>query len=257
MPPRGEDVVRSVVIALGGPSASGKTATTRALSHRFGWVVVEEAYARLRPPPTLGFASQGKLVALELRLLEEETRRFREALSLAREGRPVVVDTPFLDPVGYTAGLYVLRRASPASLSAVLRRATSLAREGALGLPDLTIRLAVPLASRRRRAAVDPTGHPRAFRARHEAVGAVETRLLEPWWRRSLPGRTRRVQATGTVASVAARIDRLARDLQPLRDPCGAAARALEAMPRLPELRPAFAASGNLKRGTLSPRPPR
>ena len=257
MPLRGEDVVRSVVIALGGPSASGKTSTSRALAHRFGWTVVEEAYARLHPPPRLGFASQGQLVALELRLLEEETRRFREAISLAREGRPVVADTPFLDPVGYTAGLYVLGRASPASFRAVLRRATSLAREGHLGLPDLTIRVAVPPASRRQRAAADPTGHPRALRARHEAVGEVETRLLVPWWRRLFPGRTRSVRATGTVASVAARIDRLARGLPLLRDPCGAAARALEALPRLPELRPAFAASGNLKKGTLSPRPPR
>lgn len=249
--------MRPIVVALGGPSGSGKSTVTSVLARRFGWAALAEAYYRLRPRPSLGFASQGELRALELRLVDEEARRFQESRVRTREGRTVVVDTPFLDPVSYTAGLCVLGLATPASLRAVAGRARALALRGRLGLPDLTVRLSVRAPTRRARVAGDPTRHPRAFRARHEAVGDVETGFLVPLWGPALGGRVRVVPAAGPPEAVAERVVAAAARTVPLRDPCRAAVEALGELVRLAALRPGPAAAGNLKKGTPSPRPPR
>ena len=249
--------VRAIVVALSGPSGSGKSTVAAILARRFGWARVDEAFDRIRPRPSLKFASQDGLLALELRLLEEEARRFGEARALALAGRSVVADTSFLDPVTYTAGLLVLGLATPASFRTVVDRAQALARQRRLGLPDLTARLSVAATTRRSRAAGDPARHPRAFRDRHESVGRVETALLVPWWRGALAGRMRVVRATAPAGSIAERIRRTASHTAPARDPSGAAARALEALSRLPAIRLALDRSGNLKKGTPSPRPPR
>lgn len=229
----------------------------RTLSSRYGWASLDEAFYRLRPPPSLRLTSQQRLVTVEGRLLREEVRRFREAWALAEEGRTVVADTAFLDPVSYTAGLLVLGLATPRTFEEVVRTAQELAQRGELGLPDLTVRLAVPRATRRARAARDPGGHPRAFRARHEAVGEIETAVVVPAYARAVPGRMRVVRGSDSVDRTAARIRVLAGRVRPARDPCAAAARALAAVLRRPEVRFALRRAGNLKRGPLSPRPPR
>jgi predicted kinase len=249
--------VRAIVVAVSGPSGSGKSTVAATLARRFGWARVDEAFDRIRPRPSLRFASQDRLLALELRLLDEEARRFEEAWALALAGRTVVADTPFLDPVSYTAGLLVLGLATPASFRTIVGRAQALARQRRLGLPDLTAHLSVAATTRRSRAAGDTARHPRAFRERHESVGQVEAALLVPWWRGRLPGRMRVVRAADPAASIAERIRRTASRTAPARDPCGAAARALEALSRLPAIRLALDGSGNLKKGTPSPRPPR
>lgn len=249
--------MRSVVVALTGPSGAGKSTVTRALASEPGWVALDEAFYRLKPRPSLRFRSQRGLLALERRLLAEEGRRFREARELARRGRTVVADTAFLDPATYTAGLLLLGLASPGTFAATLRAAEGEVRAGRLGVPDLTVRLAVPPATRRHRTELDPQGHPRAFRARHEAVGRVEAERLLPALAAALPGRVRVVRADRPAEQVAARVRGLVARARPLEDPSAAARRALEALLRLPALRAASRASGNLKRRTLPPRPPR
>jgi thymidylate kinase len=249
--------MRAVVVALVGPSGSGKSTLTAAVARRLGWAPIDEAYYRLRPRPSLRIVPEEALLALERRLLDEESRRFREAQTLARGGTTVVADTGFLDPVSYTAGLYVLGRASAATLRAVVLHAHTLSAKSLLGLPDLTVRLSAPAATRRARAAGDPARHPRAYRERHESVGRIETSLLVPWLRGAVPGRMRVVRAGAPVEAVAERVRTAVSRAVPLRDPCRAASRALETLGRLPRLRPALGAVGNLKKGTLPPRPPR
>jgi thymidylate kinase len=249
--------MRSVVVALTGPSGAGKSTVVRTLTEDPGWTALDEAFYRLRPRPSLRFRSQRELLALERRLLTEEGRRFREARELARQGRTVIADTAFLDPATYTAGLLILGLASPGTFAATIGAAEREVRAGRLGVPDLTVRLSVPPATRRRRTELDPQGHPRAFRARHEAVGRVEAERLVPALVAALPGRVRVVRADRPAEEVAARVRALVARARPLRDPVAAARRALDALVRLPALRAASRASGNLKRRTLPPRPPR
>jgi len=249
--------MRAIVVALEGPSASGKTTVSSVLARRYRWARIDEAFDRLRPRPGLRFGSQAELAALELRLLDEEARRFRDAQTLALRGRVVVADTSFLDPVTYTVGLLLLGLATPATFRTVVRHARSLARQGRLGLPDLTIRLAVSAAIRRDRAAGSPARHPRAFRARHEAVGQVEEAFLVPWWAARSPGRVRVVRAGAPASPTAERVRRAAGRTTPVRDPCHAAARVLDELARLPAVRPVLRGRVNLKRTTQPPRRPR
>lgn len=249
--------MRAIIVALAGSSASGKTTVAATLARRYRWARIDEAFDRLRPRPSLRFDSQAQLVRLELRLLDEEARRFREARTLALGGRVVVADTPFLDPVAYTVGLRVLGLASAATFRTVVGYARRLALQRRLGLPDLTIRLTVSAATRRARAAGSPARHPRAFQERHERVGEAEEAILARWWAARSPGRTRVIRARGPTTSTAERIQRAARQAIPVRDPCLAAARVLEELARLPAGRPVVDGRVNLKKGTQPPRPPR
>jgi thymidylate kinase len=246
--------VRSIVVAVTGPSGAGKTTVVGALVRRFGWEPLDEAYYRLRPRPSLRFGSMASLRALEARLLREEARRYGEALAVARLGRTVVADTGFLDPVSYTAGLVAAGLATPAALRSIAQNARRLAERGALGLPDVLVRLAGPVELRRRRVEADPRGHPRAFRARHEAVGTAETEAIVPALARQFPGRVRVVPATAPVLVVAARVRSAVARTRPLRDPSRAALRAIEAIVGAV---PTSLGSRKVKSGTFSPRPPR
>lgn len=247
--------MRRVVVALVGPSASGKTTVSRRLARRLGGRWLDEAYYRLRPTPRLTWSSERELGTLEQSLLEEEARRSADALAAAAAGAPVVTDTGFLDPVTYTVGLGVLGLAAPATVRALLDRARELADDGKLGLPDLTVRLSTTAAVRRARAAADPERHPPALRARHEAVGRVVRAAIDPALRAAVPGRFRTVGAGAPAEAVVARLATSVGAVVPLPDPFRAAATALEAIRRAAVLR--RAPESNLKRGTLSPRPPR
>ena len=248
---------RAVIVAVAGPSASGKSTVVDAAARRYDWVSLDEAYYRLPRRPRLIWSSERELCRLELRLLGEEARRFVEARSWAARGRTVVVDTPFLDPVAYTAGLFQLGLARWATLDAVLSRARALAEHRRLGVADLTVVLAVPVATRRARAARDPLRHPEQLRARHEAVGRAEAVVALPCLRLAAPGRVRALRAVGPAGSIAARLRAAVAGTSPLRDPCAAALRALEALRRRAGRRRPPAARGNLKKGTLPPQRPR
>ena len=230
-----------IVVAVRGPSGSGKTTAVAELSRKRGWATLDEAFYRLRPRPGLRFASQGELRMLELRLLEEEARRYADARALAARGRPVVADTGFLDPVEYTAGLLLLGLATPATFRSVVRRARSLAVRRRLGVADLTVHLSVTPRARAARTAADPAGHPRVFRARHESVGRVVSRDLIPSLGRVVPGHVRVVRAVGPPRTVSARIETLARRTGPLRDGAASAVRWLDALLSLPAVRASLA----------------
>jgi len=245
--------VRSVVVALGGASGSGKSTVAAALARELGASVVDEAFYRLHPRPSLALGSPERLGSLEGRLVEEEARRYRDAQALAGSGRTVVADTSFLDPVSYTVGLALLGLADARTLGRVLDRALGLARTGRLGVPDLTVYLSVPARTRRRRVALDTVGHPAAYRDRHERVGAIERTILLPWLARALPGRVRSARGDGPVEAVVRRVRHALGRARPLGDPCRAAVRVLEGFSRLSQV----SGSGNLKRGALPARPPR
>ena len=249
--------MRSIVVALSGPSGAGKSTTVTRLARRDGWARLPEAYDRLRPRPALTWSSEGTLRRLELRLLREEARRFVESQVVAATGRTVIADTSFLDPVEYTAGLRLLDLASPTTFDAVVTRARTLVGQRRLGLADLTVRLAVPPATRTARAARDPARHPLALRPRHEAVGRVEADVVAPVLRRLLPRRFTVVRGTGPPTAVARRIEMLAASVSPLADPVRCAGLALEAIARSVALRAGPVGSGKVKKAAQSPRLPR
>ena len=222
--------MRSIVVAVSGPSASGKSTTVAQLALEFGWRPVEEAYYRLSPRPRLIWGTPSGLERLERRLLEEEARRFREVRSLARRGPPIVLDTDCLDPVEYTAGLVGAGLAQPGTFREIVGRARALARGRRLGVADLTVVLSVPPATRRARASADPARHPAALRRRHEEVAQVVRRTVVPVCRGVLGPRLRVVGAEGSPKAVAGIVHRAAASVRALSDPCGTATQLLEAL---------------------------
>jgi len=248
---------RGVVVALCGASGSGKSTVTRAVARAPGWVRLEEAFDRLHPRPRLEPATQADLRAVELELLAEEARRFREARKQTALGRSVVADTHFLDPVAYTAGLLVSGEASPATFLAVVARTRALIARGVLGLPDLTCYLVTSTDLRRRRASQDPARHPEPLRARHERIGRFDAKVVRSCLAEGAPGRVLGVRGVAPARAIAEHLRQTASRVDPLEDPAAASRRALTALLHHQVIRSALGGSGNLKRATLSPRPPR
>jgi len=248
---------RGIVLAVCGGSGSGKTTVARTLARDLGWVRVDEAYDRLRPRPPLEPQGQAALRSLELRLLDEEGRRFGAAFEHADRGRSVVVDTSFLDPVAYTAGLLVGGEASAPTFRAVVARARQQIGRGELGLPDLTCYLLTSARTRRRRASEDPVRHPERLRDRHERVGRFDASVVRAAFARGAPGRVRGVRASRGPTDTARSLAAAASVVRPLANPSAAASRAVAALLGDPAIRAAVGGWGNLKKATLSPRPPR
>lgn len=197
------------LVAIEGPSASGKTTLVRTAARRFGWVVLPEAFDRLAPAPSLEFDSPEDLLLLEETLLSEEARRYAEARQRCAVGRTVLADTGFLGPVTYTRGLVELGRSPPSVARSLDRSARALLRNGGLGIPDLTVYLVTSERERVRRAERARTDHPRGLFERHEAVGALERRLFETRFPRALPSRFRTLSAESSPATLAAALRRL------------------------------------------------
>lgn len=218
--------MRGRIVAIEGPSAVGKSSVARILAAEAGTRVLLEAFERLRPRPSLEFQSAAELGALELALLEEEARRYREAVRDAARGITVVADTGFLGPISYTAGLVRLGYGPPEVLSSVLARARELAARGAWGVPDLIVYLDAPRPERDRRAQGDAKGHPARLYARHARVARFERTLYRTVVGPTAPARLRFVRATGGPDAVARRIARAA-DRVPGRRPSRAAAERL------------------------------
>ena len=201
------------IIAIEGPSGAGKTTLVRKAAQRLGWVPLLEAFDRLDPPPNLVFRDDRELLRTERALLQEEQRRYREALRLRRNGRIVIADTGFLGPLTYTAGLAVLGKTSPSMVSTLLKIAAPKRRADPWGVPDLIVYLDVPARTRRRRAAKDPRRHPIELDRRHEEVGRVEREFYRDLADRSVSPMIRFLRAERAPAALAARLRDLEKSL--------------------------------------------
>lgn len=242
------------IIALEGPSGAGKSRAARELADRLpGALLLPEAFQRLSPRPSLAVPTRATLLAVERRLFREELRRWREAQEARARGRPVVADTGFLGPLTYALGLAELdpSRNVVAALRAAAGRAV---RNRALGLPDLTVYLSSAEATRARRVASDPAGHPALLHPRHTAVGRREARLWLQRWGPRLGPRFRRVASGGPTGAYVGRIERwlAAPDGPGPLAPRGAGAQLRELLEALPS--PRARVKNGTRRGP-NPRP--
>lgn len=193
-------------MAVEGASAAGKTTALTTLAGSTGWTVLPEAYRRLVPTPSLTFDAPGELVALEERLLAEDSRRYVEARARERAGETVIADTGFLGPLTYPWALVELG-AVPASVLDPLRAlARRIADRGEWGLADAYIYLDTPASVRTGRAATDPTGHPAPLAPRHRAVGELERRFYRERFAPGFGQRFRWVPGDGPATLVAGRV---------------------------------------------------
>jgi len=206
---------RGRLIAIEGASGSGKTTLVQAAARSLGWRPLAEAFDRLDPAPSLEFGSPRELLWLEAVLLVEEVRRYEEARRATARGETVVADTGFLGPLTYTRGLVDLGRVPPSTSRAVERTVRSLLRNGALGIPDLTVYLTTTVAERRRRARTRGRRHPASLQARHEAVGVIERRFFEEVVATALPDRFRTLRADIRPTELALRLERLVKEARP------------------------------------------
>jgi thymidylate kinase len=204
------------LVAVEGPSASGKSRAVREAARSLGVPALPEAYDRVRPRLSLSWTSDAQLLRLERRLLHEEAARFREGRRLARDGTTVIADTGFLGPITYSAGL-VRRGLAPSTvLAELVTTARTWAREGRWGLPDAVLYLRTPERVRQRRAARDPWGHPASLQGRHQAVAAEELRLYRTVVAPAMGPRFRFVSGNGLPGEV---VGRLARTVERTRTP--------------------------------------
>jgi len=198
------------LVAVEGGSASGKTTLVRVTARRLGWRPLAEAVDRLDPSPSIEFASPRELLQLEETLLAEEVRRYREARAWCHGGFTVIADTGFLGPLTYTRGLVDLHRAPGSVMRTLERSARALVAKGALGIPDLTVYLRTTPRERAFRARSSAPAHPSGLRARHEAVGRVESRLYREVFPRLLPDRFRTLRAKAGPIPLSARLSAIA-----------------------------------------------
>jgi hypothetical protein len=239
---------RGRLIAVEGASGVGKTATARALSKVLSAARIPEAYERLQPPPSLEIPDPSTLLDLERTLLQEESRRFREAEGLRARGRDVVVDTGFLGPVTYTAGLAALDPRWAPARTTLVAEARRLIREGRLGIPDRSVYLDLGARAVADRVRADPAGHPTKWAARHARVAVEERALWLRRVRRSSPERLLVVRADRPASTLAEGIRReLATSGSRRRPSASEALRFLNALSPRPARR----------RRVLRPRPPR
>jgi hypothetical protein len=250
----------AVILAVDGPSAAGKSTIVARAARDLGWVPLAEAYDRLDPPVDLRFADDRGLASIERALLEEESRRWRSAHSLRRQGWTVVVDTDFLGPLTYTSGLVALGRASPAVLRSVLRRARELARRGLWGLPDGLVYLTTGSSVRRERVARDPSRHPPDLALRHELVGEVEERFYRGSLPAAFPGRVKWLVGERPLERLVGELRRFAGTVRPLPARDRSITSVVNLLEKSMRSAPAVGgrrASATVKKPASSPRAPR
>ena len=212
MPSGGAYVGPPLVLALEGPSGVGKTSTARELARLLEGTAVPEAYERLDGSVPLTYGSRSELSEIELALLDEDARRWREAGQLRAQGTPVVLDTGTLGTLTYSWGIRESLEPAWDVTAEVVRRARQLRAEHHWGLPDLTLYLDAPETVAASRAARGAKDHPPELRERHRTVGRFERLLYGREFPRRLPGRFGSVSAEASPAAVALGIrDRLER----------------------------------------------
>lgn len=256
--------VPPVLVAVEGHSGIGKSAISRALARSLGALWIAEAFDRVRPRLDLEVRDAAALLRVERRLLLEETARYREATDARRRGRVVVLDTGFLGPVSYAAGLARIEPRFRPALRPLGRDAIRSVRRASLGLADVTVHLRLDGPETLRRIERSWRRHPARWRERHRRVGRIERRLLRTALRPLGPGRVIDVDARGAPGAIVRAVRRALggrpRGTGPSPRLALAAVRTLlrgaspEARPRgAPRKRPRPAAT--VKSGTPSRRP--
>jgi hypothetical protein len=168
---------RGRVVALEGPSAVGKTTVSRLIGDQSDWTVLGEASVRLRPRPTLRFASPSDLFRIERRLLGEERRRSDTARQLSDRGLDVLLDTAPFGPATYSLAVARLDPAFGPTASRIAEHVVENVRVGRLLVPDRVVCLSAPDSALRTRAGSDRQRHPLRLAARHREVGRIERRF--------------------------------------------------------------------------------
>jgi hypothetical protein len=219
------------LVAVEGPSAAGKSRAVATAARSLGLPSIPEAFDRLKPRPSLGWTGDAQGLRLERRLFAEDVRRFQEGRRQADAGATVLADTGFLGPLTYTFGLVRVGLAAPSVLTRLLRLARTFRPGEVWGLPDAILYIQTPDSERRRRAALDPIGHPSDLQARHQSVAREEQRFYRRHVAPEFGPRFRSVVGYGGVEGVAARIEgALPRTRAPHRRP--SLDRILDAMER-------------------------
>jgi hypothetical protein len=219
-----------MLVAVEGPSASGKTRAVEGAADRFGVIAIAEAFDRLRPRPDLRWRTPAGLLRLERRLLREDARRYREARRLTRTGATVLADTGFLGSLTYTRGLVHRGHAPPRVLTALLSTARALEVRGDWGLPDAYLYLRTPALERRRRARRDIHGHPEALQDRHQEIAREELSFYRAAVIPRFGPRFRFVSGAGDRSTVLGRLGRAVRRLASSRSQRPSLDRILEAV---------------------------
>ncbi len=191
-----------MTLAIEGPSGAGKSTLARDLTRALGAVLVDEAYERVRPRPSLDFGDAEGLMKLEARLQVEEGRRYREAESFARAGRNAVLDTACFGPLTYTAGLAAEDAGFARTGRALLRAARRSVAASTLGLPDRVLYLDVPVRTAAHRSAARSNPPSRAMVERHARIGRFERALWMDGFAPIARDRWVAISGTGRVGEV-------------------------------------------------------
>ena len=193
------------IVAIDGPSASGKTELVRRLGMILGWTPLDEAY-RLGTALSLRYRTPAELALLEHRLIRREVARWKRAVRLASSGEDVILDTGPWGPWTYTTGLVVAGFAPKWVLARVRAEFFRLERGGQIGWPHRTFYLDVPVRERDRRARLDRRGHPARLYERHARVAPTERSLASGAWGRRRGIRRIRVGAGESPEALARRL---------------------------------------------------
>lgn len=193
------------IVAIDGPSASGKTDLVRRLGPILGWTTLDEAYRSGRTF-SLRYRTSAELARLEHRLIRREVARWKRAVRLAATGQDVILDTGPWGPRTYTEGLVRAGLAPEWVLARVRAESSRLERGGRIGRPDRTFYLDVSARERARRARSDPRGHPARLYERHERVARTERALARGTFGQRRGIRLVRVRASESSAALARRL---------------------------------------------------
>jgi hypothetical protein len=245
-------------VAFEGPSGVGKTSLVRALEERTGRRSLPEAYDSAADAPSLEFGTRTELRKIERALVTLEIERFRSAARFRARGVPLLLDTGFVGPLTYSMGLREVLGPDWDVVGEIAEEFERAASSASWGIPDLTVYLDAPAAVVSKRARGASSSHPARLTGRHARVASYERTYWLQRIDRAVPGRLVRVSARGEMATTVDRILPELRRAGSLPPPTAAEARAvlrgLNGPPVPPRIGPR---SATLKKGTLSPRPPR
>lgn len=197
-----------LVIAVEGVSGAGKTTVSRRWAEAHDAVWIPEAWDRMRPRPSLAFRTVARLERLEMSLLLEDARRFREARAAAAEGSTVVLDTDFVGTLSYVWGLACAVDPKWNVLPTLTATARELHQRGGWGLADRYCYLDATPETATGRTRGSRRRHPVDWAERHARVGAAER---EFWLGSGIPdfsARVVRIDANRPLERVVAAVSR-------------------------------------------------